>query len=249
MTDDDPFGRDLCADGWPWRAYLLGRLGFDEWLALQRKLVYEAGCDRTHGTVVVCEHPPGITIGREGSRLHIRPGPAEWEARGWPVRWVARGGGVLLHAPGQVACYPILPLDSLGLTPAGYVTCLQAVASALLADFGLVGIPDPDRPGVRVRGRRVVHIGVAVRDRISCFGLVVNVDPDLEPFRNVHCDGDSLPMTSLARESAYRVRVSGVRQRLLDHLAAQFGLGRVSVFHSLPGWSLPPLRHAPAYGH
>ena len=40
--------------------------------------------------------------------------------------------------------------------------------------------------------------------------------PDLELFRDVRCDGAALPMTSLARESSHRVRVTGVRQRLLE---------------------------------
>ncbi len=228
-------------------AYLLGRLDFDALLALQRRLAYDVGGDRG-GAVVVCDHPPGITVGREGSRAHIRPEPEELNVRGWPVRWVARGGGVLLHLPGQVACYPILPLDRLNLTPAAYLSELQALVVQLLAEDDLRAEADPDAPGVRLHGRRVAHVGVAVRGGVTAFGLVLNVDPDLELFRAVHCDGDPMPMTSLQRESPSRIRIATVRQRLVEAVAARFGFARVSLFHTHPGLTPRAATHARATG-
>jgi lipoyl(octanoyl) transferase len=232
------------APGRALHAYLLGTLEFDAFLALQRRLVYDTSGDPTSGALILCDHPPGITIGREGSRAHVRPGPEDLHARGWPVRWVSRGGGTMLHLSGQVACYPILPLDALGLTVARYLAELQEAVVDLLRDYQLVGTPDADRPGVRVNGRRVAHVGVAVRDNITCYGVVLNADPDLEPFREVRCDGDSVPMTSLQREAAGRIRVSGVRQRLVELIAGRFGFDRVSVFHTHPGALPQPTRHA-----
>lgn len=227
-------------------AYLLGRVEFDALLALQRRLAYDVGGDRDGGAVVVCDHPPGITVGREGSRAHIRPEPEELTARGWPVRWVARGGGVLLHLPGQVACYPVLPLDRLNLMPAAYLAELQSIVVDLLAEYDLRGVADPLAPGVRVNGRRVAHVGAAVRGGVTAFGLVLNVDPDLEPFRAIHCDGDPLPMTSLQRETPTRVRIAAVRQRLVEAVAARFGFARVSLFHTHPGLAPHPATHARA---
>jgi lipoyl(octanoyl) transferase len=238
-ADAPSCGRALCA-------YLLGTLEFDEFLALQRRLIYDTSGDRRAGAVVVCDHPPGITIGREGSRAHVRPDPAELHARGWPVRWVSRGGGTMLHLPGQVACYPILPLDSAGLCVARYLTALEETVIELLGDHELHSTSDADHPGVRVNGRRIAHVGVAIRDNITAFGIVLNVDPDLAPFREVRCDGDAAPMTSLQREAAGRVRLSGVRQRLVELVAARFGFERVSIFHTHPAACPQPTRHAAA---
>lgn len=228
----------------PLAAYLLGCLDIDALAALQRRLVYDVGGDRDTAAVVLCEHPSGITVGREGSAAHIRPSADALASRHWDVRWVGRGGGTLLHQAGQVACYPILPLDALNLTPGRYVAELMAVGVDLCRAFGIEALPYPDRPGVRANGRRVAHVGAAVRDRVSSFGLVVNVNPDLRPFRDVYCDGDRVPMTSLQRESPLRVRVSGVRQRLLELVAARFGFTRVSVFHHHPAALARPTRHA-----
>jgi lipoyl(octanoyl) transferase len=227
-------------------AYLLGTLGFDALIALQRRLVYEIGGDRNTAAVLLCDHPPTITIGREGSRAHIRPSPEELQARRWPVRWVSRGGGTMLHLPGQVACYPIFPLDRLELTVARYLELLQTVVVDLLDQYSLTGVTRANLPGVWVNGRRIAHVGVAVRDGISCFGLILNAEPDLEPFREVKCDGDSLPMTSLQRETTARVRLTGVRQQLLDLLVARFGFDRVSIFHAHPAALPRPCRHVAA---
>lgn len=228
----------------PLAVYLLGGLEFDALLALQRRLAFDVSGDRDSAALVLCDHPTGITIGREGSAAHVRPNSDALAARGWPVRWVARGGGAVLHVPGQVACYPVFPLDALNLTAGRFVGELQAVACDLCREFGVEAVPDAERPGARANGRRVAHVGVAVRNNVSSFGLVVNATPDLAAFREVRCDGDPVPMTSLARESAHRVRVTTVRQRLVELIAARFAFDRVSVFHTHPAALPRPTRHA-----
>lgn len=231
------------ADDRPLQAFLLGTLALDAAVALQRRLVYEVASGGTP-SVIVCDHPPGISIGREGSRGHIRPSPEALAARRWPVTWVSRGGGCLLHLPGQVACYPILPLQDLGTTPGRYIDTLNRVAAETVRAFGARCEPTTGEAGVRVAGRRIAHVGVCVRDWVSSFGIVMNVTPDLEPFRDVRCDGDPVPMTSLQRESPARVRVTGVRQSLLEGVARRFGFTRVSVFHHHPTFLPKPTRHA-----
>jgi lipoyl(octanoyl) transferase len=211
------------------QAYLLGTLDFERAVALQRRLAYEATGETPAPAVVLCDHPPEITVGRHGSRAHIRLTDDDLASRQWNVRWVARGGGVILHVPGQVACYPVLPLQELGLTPAGYVEALGEMVADLVRGFGLH--PTRDADAIRVNGRRVATLGVAIRNWVASFGVVVNVNPDLELFRGIDGTGDPLPMTSLQRECPTPVRVPAVRQRLLELLAGRFGFERTSVFH------------------
>src|SRR5205823_4765765 len=87
-------------------AYLLGTVPFEMALRLQRHLVYRVSGDRGQGCVVLCEHPPLLTVGRQGNLAGLRCDPEELRRRGWAVRWVNRGGGCLLHAPGQLAVHP-----------------------------------------------------------------------------------------------------------------------------------------------
>jgi lipoyl(octanoyl) transferase len=215
------------------RVYLLGTVDFAAALALQKALVYEAAGDRTGGALVVCEHPPLLTVGREGSPADIRFDPEELRSRRWPVRWVNRGGGCLLHVPGQVALYPVLPLDRYRLGVESFVDRLGQVAVAALDDFSVRAESRPGRPGAWAGGRLLAAVGVAVWDWVSYFGMAFNLNPDLAPFRHVRCGGpDGGAMTSLERERRAPVRPALVRERLLEHFAAAFGFGDVALFFS-----------------
>ena len=142
----------------------------------------------------------------------------------------------------------MLALDRLGLTPARYLSELQALVVDLLRDYDIPAVTDEARPGVWARGRSPLHVGVSIRNGVSCFGVILNVDPDLEPFHDVICDGSESPMTSMQRETPSRIRVASVRQRFVELVAARFGFARVSVFHNYDGALPQPMRHATIAG-
>jgi lipoyl(octanoyl) transferase len=225
------------------QAYLLGALEFEAALSFQRRLVYQVSGDRASAFLLFCEHPPLITVGREGSRAQILFEPEELAARRWRVRWVNRGGGCQLHLPGQLAVYPILALDRLGLGLQDYLGRLQEVVVAVLDDFGVAGQTRAGQPGVWVGPRLIASVGVAVRDWVAYYGLTLNVNPALDLFRKVHCGapGDG-PMTSLERERRGPLRPALVRERFLTHFAGRFPFDRVSLFSDHPSLS----RKAPA---
>jgi lipoyl(octanoyl) transferase len=217
------------------QAYLLGTVSFEAALSLQRRLVYEVRGDRSRAALVLCEHPPLITMGRQGSFTHLLCEPRELRARQWRVRWVNRGGGCQLHLPGQLAIYPILPLDALGLGLQAYLDRLQQVLLDVLADFRVAGELRPGSPGVWSGGRLLAGVGVAVRDWVAYFGAYLNVSPSLEPFRLVRSGGSGAgPVTSLERQRRGPVRPAMVRERLLEHFVARFGLGRTFLFSDHP---------------
>ncbi|HKI30512.1 MAG TPA: lipoyl(octanoyl) transferase LipB [Gemmataceae bacterium] len=216
------------------QAYLLGTVEFEAALALQRHLVYHVAGERERAALILCEHPPAITVGRQGSRAHILYEPEELRSLRWGVRWVNRGGGCLLHLPGQMAIYPILPLDRLGLGLQAYLDRLRQVIIDVLADFSVPATSGPDGAAVYVGARPVAHLGVAVRDWVSYYGAAFNVYPDLEPLRRVRTGPDAQPMTSLERERRGPLRAALVRERFLEHFVARFGFGRLSLFFNHP---------------
>src|SRR5207245_1077105 len=141
------------------------------------------------------------------------------------------------------AAYPILALDRLGLGLQDYVERLQAVVVAVLADCRVRGETRPGRPGVWVGGRLIAGVGVAVRDWVSYYGVVLNVNPDLKRYRLVRCGGAAEePMTSLERERRGRLRPALVRERFLEHFAARFPFARTALFSDHPAL----VRKAPA---
>jgi lipoyl(octanoyl) transferase len=214
---------------------LLGAVDFEEMMRCQRRLVYDVSGDRSKAILILCEHSPLITIGRDGSRDHIGLEPRDLAAREWPIQWVNRGGGCLVHLSGQLAVYPIVALDRLGLDLQGYLDRLHHVLLDVITKMGVPAAVRSGRPGVWTDGRLLAHVGVAVREWVTYFGAAINVHPDLEPFRRVQVAGPGQPpMTSLARELREPVRDAAVRQQLVESFADEFGFARTFLFHTHP---------------
>jgi lipoyl(octanoyl) transferase len=217
------------------QVYLLGSVDFRAALGLQQRLAYEVSGNRSTAALLLCEHPLIVTIGREGSWSHLRSGPEELRARRWPVRWINRGGGCWLQVPGQLAIYPILPLDRLGLSLRDYLQRLQAVLIALLDDFSIRAEKGGRSADLHVGPRSIAGVGVAVRDWVSYFGAALNVNPDLELFRDLFTSTAlGGPATSLERERHGPLRPALVRERLLEHFAAGFHFGQTRVLFEHP---------------
>ena len=169
------------------------------------------------------------------ARLTFASAPRSWPCPGWPLRWVSRGGGIVLHLPGQLAVYPVLPLAGLGLDVPGYLGRLHQALVALLDEFGIHGETHPDQAGVWVGSRLLAAVGVAVRQQVTTFGAWLNVDPDLTLPRMVLSGGrDGGQMTSLARERRGPPRPALVRQRLVEHVRDGFGFEQADVLFQPP---------------
>lgn len=225
----------MTAEGSVLRVYLLGVVEFEAALRLQRMLAFEASGQRDSASLILCEHPPILTVGRDGSPADIRADIDELRLRGWPVRWVNRGGGALLHLPGQLAVYPILPLDWRHLGLADYLACLQRILMAVLDDFSVPAATRLGQPGIWAGQRLIAGVGVAVRDWVTYFGTYLNIDVDPLPFRMVRtAANDREPMTSLVRERRAPLRPALVRERLLDHFTAMFPFARTALFSDHP---------------
>lgn len=211
---------------------------------LQRRLVYDVSGAPGSAAVLFADHPPAVTVGREGSRADVRLSDAELVSQNLPLHFVPRGGGAMLHLPGQVTCYPVLPISQYGVTAGEYVgRLLRAVASVAVA-YSLPVEVDEAGVSARIRGRRFAHVGVAVRNGVTLFGVVLNVNPDLEPFRHVHVDADPQPMTSLQRETSLRITPHPVRQKLLNAVCDAFALRRAVAPARRPFSVLTLSRHA-----
>src|SRR3954454_6092890 len=120
----------------PLEVYLLGLVDFEEVQQLQRRMVYDLG-ECGGAALVLCEHPPTISVGRSGSRIHIAADDAELRALGIKVYWVNRGGGCILHLPGQLAAYFSLPLAPPVLNVQRYLDDLHTAIIRVLGEFDL----------------------------------------------------------------------------------------------------------------
>lgn len=212
---------------------LLGVVDYESALFLQERLVYEVSGRRdSSGLLLLCEHPPLITIGREGGPAQLRLDAHELTARQWDVRWINRGGGCLLHAPGQLAVYPIVPLNRLGLGLGEYRRALESAVIEVCARLGVCCERREQTPGVWCRLGQVVHIGIAVRSWVAYHGLFVNVAPDLRWQRVVESGGGDV--SSLAAARVRPLAMHSVRAELIPCLAERLGYERYHIFTGHP---------------
>lgn len=164
------------------------------------------------------EHDPVFTQGQAGKAEHVlAPGDI-------PVVQSDRGGQVTYHGPGQITGYLLFDIRRLGVSVRQLVRGIEAAVVATLAGYGVDAAGRPDAPGVYVDGAKIASLGLRVRRGCSYHGLALNVDMDLEPFSRINpCGLLGTPVTQLA-DLASPVEIGAVRQRLIEELAAVYGL-------------------------
>lgn len=199
--------------------HLLGCVDFEDCLSLQRRLAYDA-LTRADGRIVVLigEHAPLITIGRAGSRSQVRLTGAELTERQLAIRYVGRGGGAILHVPGQLAIYPIVPLDWHRWSIGEYLRRLHVALAATLTELHIRIQPPPVGFSLMGRSGVLAAMGVAVRHGVASHGAFLNVNPDMRDFGRVETAAGR-PMSSLLSERPLPVKMTAVRAALVAHLS------------------------------
>jgi lipoyl(octanoyl) transferase len=230
--------------------HLLGLVEFESCVALQHRLVYEASTqDSGQITLLVCEHPTGITIGRQGSRGDVHLDSAALCRHQVDVRWTNRGGGALVHGPGQLAVYPIVPLEYYGLSVGEFMDLFSGALAAALTEEGFSLHTLDDRRGLWGRTGQVVAMGAAVRNWVTYFGAYINVAPAMRLVRMVDAiSGRHSPMSCLSAERQQPARMPSLRERVARQVSAAFGCARYHMYtgHPLLVPGLRPRREATA---
>lgn len=232
--------------------YLLGPVDFEEAQRLQRRLVYDLG-ERPGAALVLCEHPPTISVGRSGSRLHIAADDETLRALGVRTHWVNRGGGCVLHLPGQLVAYLALSLPCFGLDLQGYLDALNGALLGVLDEFDLTGTLRAEQPGVFLGNARVATVGVAVSRWIAYHGMTLNVGPFLGPFDLLEEPGlgpNPLRQTSMESRRQRLTPMARVRESLVRQVETAFGLERHHVYthHPLVRRKVSSHAYAPSLG-
>jgi len=210
----------------------LGRVPYAEGLELQRQLVEARHADRIGNTLVLLEHPPVLTLGRNASRAHILASNEFLAARGVEVHEINRGGDVTWHGPGQLVGYPIFDLRS--YTPRlGAVDFVRRMEEALIracGDFGVPATRIPGRTGVwtlasgTILEKKVAAIGVHIARGITSHGFALNVNPDLRDFELiVPCGIADRAVTSLELEAEQESDPPPTMEAVRNAVARQFG--------------------------
>lgn len=218
----------------------LGTVDYGTALKLQETLVDLRKRGRIADTLLLLEHPPVITLGRNAKAANIVARPEFLAERGVEVFDINRGGDVTFHGPGQLVGYPICDLRE--LTPkTGAVQFVRNMEEALIracADWdigaervaGLTGVwthgasaqATPERAG-----KKIAAIGVHISRGVTSHGFALNVTTDLDYFQLiVPCGIAGREVTSMEQELGGRVTPGGRKldmEAVMQSLTRQWG--------------------------
>jgi lipoyl(octanoyl) transferase len=184
----------------------------------------------TPNYLVFCEHPHVYTLGKSGHPENLlldEQGLKEKHATYYKIN---RGGDITYHGPGQIVGYPILDLDNFFTDIHLYLRTLEEAVILTLADYGLTAGRYPGYTGVwfdadNDRARKICAMGVRCSRWVTMHGFALNVNTDLDYFKNiVPCGIDDKAVTSLQAELGRAVDIAEVKQNLKRHISVLFGM-------------------------
>jgi lipoyl(octanoyl) transferase len=197
-------------------------VAYQRGLDLQAELVTQRQQGQIPDTLLLLEHDPVFTMGRNAKLENVLFPAAVLQARGFEVFETGRGGDVTYHGPGQVVGYPILDLSH-RKDVHRYVRDLEEVMIRACADYGVLAQRVPGLSGTWVGDEKIGAIGVRIARWVTSHGFAFNVATDLSPFDLiVPCGIRSRGVTTLERLLGRPVEVAEVAERLAAHVAAVF---------------------------
>ena len=201
----------------------LGRVRYADGLDLQARLVRERRAGAIPDTLLLLEHDPVFTLGRNARRENLLLSEEALHERGFDVFETGRGGDVTYHGPGQVVGYPILDLSPDRQDVHRYVRDLEEVMIRTCADYGVEAGRVAGLTGVWVGADKIGAIGVRISRWVTSHGFAYNVSTDLAAFDLiVPCGIRGRGVTSLALLLGREAPLAEVEDRLATHFAALF---------------------------
>ena len=213
----------------------LGRISYAEGRRIQDELVAARMAGTIGDTLLLMEHSPVLTLGRNSTRSNILASDELLARKGIGVHEINRGGDVTYHGPGQLVGYPIFDLR--GDLPGkrgphlGPVDFVRLMEEALILTCKDVGVPAQrickltgvwTLAGGSVVEKKIAAIGIHVSRAVTSHGFALNVTTDLRDFDwIVPCGITDRGVTSLELESPQDVPPT--LAQAANSVAANFG--------------------------
>jgi lipoyl(octanoyl) transferase len=205
---------------------------------LQQRLVELRKEGQIGDVLLLLEHTPVITLGRNAKASNIVASPEQLASRGVEVFECDRGGDVTFHGPGQIVGYPIFDLrgfpspdpkrKTLGVIE--YVRRLEEVLIRTCAEYGISTKRIPELTGVWTSGEqggeeaKIAALGVHISRGVTSHGIALNVNTDLSFFNLIiPCGIIGKPVTSMKREMSKELDPEPVANAITRHFGQVFG--------------------------
>ncbi len=217
----------------------LGTVDYATGLRLQQQLVALRKEEKIGDVLLLLEHSPVITLGRNAKAANVIASPELLAQRGVELFDCDRGGDVTFHGPGQIVGYPIFDLRGFA-TPDGkrktlgaveFVRRLEEVLIRTCADFaipakrvsGLTGVWTNQEPASARSEAKLAAIGVHISRFVTSHGFALNVNTDLSYFNLIiPCGITAKPVTSMQQELGKPLDLNAVAESISRNFGTVF---------------------------
>ena len=153
----------------------LGLASYQAVWDLQKKMQQERIEGEIEDTLILVEHDPVYTLGKNADENHLLQSRDE----SVDVFQIERGGDITFHGPGQIVGYPILDLSNYKKSVSWYMRTLEQLTIDVLDELGILATRIEGLTGVWVGDEKIAAQGVRISRWVTMHGFAINVNTDL----------------------------------------------------------------------
>ena len=199
----------------------LGLSPFKEVWDLQKELVKKRQYGQIKDTLILAEHEPVYTLGKNADENHI----LQHTPRNVKTYQIERGGDVTFHGPGQLVGYPILDQHNYKKSISWYMRSLEQVIIDTLFDYNITANRKKGLTGVWCNNEKIAALGVRVSRWITMHGFSLNIDPNLNHYKNIiPCGIFEHGVTSMSGVLNKTVDYEHVKKTIIKKFLYQFSI-------------------------
>lgn len=183
---------------------------------------------KTDNYLLSCSHPHVYTLGKSGNEKNLLIDKNIIEKENLEFFKINRGGDITYHGPGQIVIYPILDLENFFTDIHKYLRSLEEAVILTLKEYNIESGRIKNYTGVWIdiesdTPRKICALGVKTSRWVTMHGLALNVNTDLNFFKNIiPCGINDKEVTSISKEVGQVIKIKDVEKKLLNNLSKVF---------------------------
>ena len=197
----------------------LGLSDYKDTWKLQKKLQSKRILGEIEDHLLLVEHPPVFTLGKNASKQHIINNSEDVS-----IIQTDRGGNITFHGPGQLVCYPILDLNHYKRSITWYMRELEQLIIDVLSEYDIKASRKKGLTGTWVKDKKIAALGVRISRWVTMHGFSLNINPDLNFYKNIiPCGIKEYGVTSMAKIMGNEVpSMDEVKTKITKHFTKNF---------------------------
>lgn len=197
---------------------------FREAWSRQEEYVREIQKGTRRSTLILCEHPAVLTIGREGGEHNVTVSGEFLSAMNIETIPINRGGDITAHNPGQLIGYPLFHLSQFKEDLHWFLREIEEIIIQVLQEYGIESGRVEGKTGVWIEGeRKICAIGLHCSRWVTSHGFALNVNNDLSLFDMIiPCGIPDKSVTSMSKELGRSIDMDELKEKCRNRFISKF---------------------------